>query len=41
MQSFDLDKTDLQRIRQALDGEETELKALLQEYHASEIAILF
>jgi magnesium transporter len=41
MQSFDLDKTDLQRIRQALDGDETELKTLLQEYHASEIAILF
>lgn len=41
MQSFDLDKTDLQRLRQALDQDEATLKALLQEYHASEIAILF
>ncbi len=41
MQSFDLDKTDIQRIKQALEGDETTLKALLLEYHASEIAILF
>jgi magnesium transporter len=41
MQSFELDKTDIQRIKTALEGNETELKALLEEYHASEIAILF
>ena len=41
MQSFDLDKTDIQRIKQALEGDEAALKALLLEYHASEIAILF
>ncbi|HCN84689.1 MAG TPA: magnesium transporter, partial [Sphingobacteriaceae bacterium] len=41
MQSFDLDKTDIQRIKQALEGDEAALKSLLLEYHASEIAILF
>lgn len=41
MQSFELDKTDIQRIKQALDGDEDFLKSLLSEYHASEIAILF
>ncbi|MDF3077516.1 MAG: magnesium transporter [Sphingobacteriaceae bacterium] len=41
MQSFELDKTDIQRIKQALDGDEEDLKSLLSEYHASEIAILF
>ncbi len=41
MQSFELDKKDLQRVKQALEGNEEELKALLEEYHASEIAILF
>ncbi|MXV15471.1 magnesium transporter [Hufsiella ginkgonis] len=41
MQSFELDKTDIQRIRQALDGDEAVLTALLSEYHASEIAIIF
>ncbi|WP_423149316.1 magnesium transporter [Rubrolithibacter danxiaensis] len=41
MQSFELDKSDIQRIRQALEGDEATLKALLDEYHASEIAIIF
>ncbi|MXV50497.1 magnesium transporter [Pedobacter sp. HMF7647] len=41
MQSFELDKTDLQRVKQALEGDEENLKSLLSEYHASEIAILF
>lgn len=41
MQSFELNKTDVQRIRQALEGDDDVLKALLSEYHASEIAILF
>lgn len=41
MQSFDLDKTDIQALKQALEADEATLKALLLEYHASEIAILF
>lgn len=41
MQSFELDKTDIQRIKQALDGDADTLKTLLAEYHASEIAIIF
>lgn len=41
MQSFELDKSDIQRIKQALEGDEETLQALLKEYHASEIAILF
>ena len=41
MQSFELDKSDIQRIKQALEGDDESLKALLSEYHASEIAILF
>ncbi len=41
MESFELDKTDVQRIKHALDGDEETLKSLLSEYHASEIAILF
>ena len=41
MQSFELDKSDILRIRQALEGDDDTLKALLSEYHASEIAILF
>jgi magnesium transporter len=41
VQSFELDKSDIQRIRQALEGDEQGLKELLTEYHASEIAILF
>jgi magnesium transporter len=41
MQSFELDKTDILKIKQALEGDEQELLALLSEYHASEIAIIF
>jgi len=41
MQSFELDKSDILKIKQALEGDEESLKALLSEYHASEIAILF
>jgi magnesium transporter len=41
MQSFEIDKTDLQRIKTALEGNDAELQELLKEYHASEIAILF
>ena len=41
MQSFDIDKSDLLRIKNALDGNDTELQAVLGEYHASEIALLF
>ncbi|MGX5690198.1 magnesium transporter [Arcticibacter tournemirensis] len=42
MQSFELNKTDILRIKQALEDEdENALKVLLEEYHASEIAILF
>ncbi|HTN21808.1 MAG TPA: magnesium transporter [Pelobium sp.] len=41
MQSFDIDKTDILKIKQALEGDEQELLLLVQDYHASEIAILF
>lgn len=41
MQSFELDKTDILKIKQALEGEEKELLLLLADYHASEIAIIF
>jgi magnesium transporter len=41
MQSFELDKTDLLKIKQALEGDDPELLLLLSDYHASEIAILF
>lgn len=41
MQSFDIDKTDILKIKQALEGDEHELLLLVQDYHASEIAILF
>lgn len=41
MQSFELDKTDILKIRQALEGDEQSLLLLLEDYHASEIAILF
>jgi len=41
MQSFEIDKTDVQKVKKAiLAGDET-LKEVLEEYHASEIAILF
>jgi magnesium transporter len=41
MQSFELNKTDILKIKQALEGEEQELLLLLSDYHASEIAIIF
>jgi len=41
MQSFELDKTDILKIKQALEGDEKGLLLLLEDYHASEIAILF
>jgi magnesium transporter len=41
MQSFEIDKSDLVRIKAALEGNDAELEVVLNEYHASEIAILF
>lgn len=41
MQSFEIDKTDFLKIKKALEGDDLELLKLLEEYHASEIAILF
>jgi magnesium transporter len=41
MQSFELDKTDFSRIKNALNSDNASLQAVLSEYHASEIAILF
>ncbi|WP_214070311.1 magnesium transporter [Mucilaginibacter sp. dw_454] len=41
MQSFEIDKTDVQRIKTALEGDDAELELVLKEYHPSEIAILF
>jgi len=41
MQSFEINKEDLERIKNALEGDDAELEKVLQEYHASEIAILF
>ncbi len=41
MQSFDIDKSDVFKIKQALEGDEQELLLLVEDYHASEIAILF
>jgi magnesium transporter len=41
MQSFELDKSDILKIRKALDDDDSALKALVSEYHPSEIAILF
>lgn len=41
MQSFEINKEDLERIKTALEGNDAELEKVLQEYHASEIAILF
>ncbi|MFM6975249.1 MAG: magnesium transporter [Sphingobacteriaceae bacterium] len=40
MQSFDLDKNDLIRIKDALEADDAGLQELLLEYHASEIAII-
>jgi magnesium transporter len=41
MQSFEIDKTDLLRIKTALEGDDAGLQEVLKDYHASEIAILF
>jgi len=41
MQSFEIDKTDLLRVKTALEGDDAELQLVLKEYHASEIALLF
>ena len=41
MQSFELDKSDLLKIKQALEEGDDALKAFISEYHPSEIAILF
>jgi len=41
MQSFELDRNDIQRVKLALETGDEAIKALLPEYHASEIAILF
>ncbi len=41
MQSFELDKTDLLKIKRALEEDDNVLKELVSEYHTSEIAILF
>jgi magnesium transporter len=41
MQSFEIDKSDLLRIKTALEGDDAELELVLKEYHASEIAMLF
>ncbi|MDB5022975.1 MAG: magnesium transporter [Mucilaginibacter sp.] len=41
MQSFEINKADVERIKAALEGDDAELEKVLQEYHASEIAILF
>lgn len=41
MQSFELDKSDLLKIKRALEEDDYVLKDLISEYHPSEIAILF
>ncbi|MBC7758108.1 MAG: magnesium transporter [Phormidesmis sp. FL-bin-119] len=41
MQSFELDKSDILKFRKALEEDDSVLKALVAEYHPSEIAILF
>lgn len=41
MQSFELDKTDVSKLKAALSGDDHHLSVVLAEYHASEIAILF
>ncbi len=41
MQSFELDKTDFSKIKNALSSDNALLQSVLAEYHASEIAILF
>ncbi|MFD1257778.1 magnesium transporter [Mucilaginibacter terrae] len=41
MQSFEIDKSDLLRIKNALEDNDAELQRVLLQYHTSEIAILF
>jgi magnesium transporter len=41
MQSFEINKSDLLKIKNALEANDIELQRVLGEYHASEIAILF
>jgi magnesium transporter len=41
MQSFEIDKSDLLKLQAALNGSEADLQQVLEEYHSSEIAILF
>lgn len=41
MQFFDIDKSDIQKIQWALQQDDAQLRSFLQNYHASEIAILF
>jgi len=41
VQSFELDKSDISKLKVALNGDDAGLEAILAEYHASEIAILF
>ncbi|MBS7563125.1 magnesium transporter [Mucilaginibacter sp. Bleaf8] len=41
MSSFDIDKSDLLRVKAALESTEAEVQQVLSQYHASEIAILF
>ncbi len=41
MQSFEIDKSDLLRLKTALESNDAELQIVLSEYHASEIAMLF
>jgi magnesium transporter len=41
MQSYELDKSDVTKIKTALNGSDNQLAVILDEYHASEIAILF
>lgn len=41
MQSFELDKSDILKFRKALEEDDSVLRALVAEYHPSEIAILF
>ncbi|MGV3684940.1 MAG: magnesium transporter [Daejeonella sp.] len=41
MQSFELDKSDILKIRKALEQDDSALKISVSEYHPSEIAIIF
>ncbi len=41
MQSFEINRSDLLKLEAALQGSDDDLQLVLQEYHSSEIAILF